>query len=88
MTLPGPKRLILSMSKEIAEENRDDLLVLLEGEPLPESARPGLCEWTLWAGTMRWPKSWAGLSPPPAFLLPPCTDGCLHCSSVGRAPHC
>jgi len=42
MTLPGPKRLILSMSKEIAEENRDDLLVLLEGEPLPESDETGV----------------------------------------------
>ena len=44
MNLPGPKRLTFRMSKEIADANRDDLLVLLEGEPLPAPDSTGIVQ--------------------------------------------
>jgi hypothetical protein len=44
MDLPGPKRLTFCMRKEIADANRDDLLVLLEGEPLPAPDLAGIVQ--------------------------------------------
>ena len=44
MELPGPKRLTFSMTKDIADQNRDDLLVMLEGFPMPEPDEFGIVQ--------------------------------------------
>jgi len=44
MTLPGPKRLTFRIEVDIASAIRDDLLILLEGEPLPEPDATGVIQ--------------------------------------------
>ncbi len=44
MNLPGPKRLRFSMPKEVADENRDDIVFMLEGLPFPEPDESGVIQ--------------------------------------------
>ncbi len=44
MNLPGPKRLTFRINAEVVSAIRDDLLILLEGEPLPAPDAMGVVQ--------------------------------------------
>jgi hypothetical protein len=44
MNLPGAKRLTFMMPKEVADQNTEDLLIMLEGFPMPEPDESGIIQ--------------------------------------------